>query len=369
MSENNESKRVAIVMAGGFGARLWPRSTEKKPKQFIHITGDGTMIQNTVNRLKGVFEPEDIYVVAIETMGDLIKEQLPELPEENIILEPFVRNTAPCLALSAVILSGKYSPDTVMTVFPSDHVILNKREFYESVNVACDAARDLKGLVTIGIQPTRPETSFGYVQVKKEEKGDLGELFDRGLRCSTTFAEKPDYNTARRFIDTGEFLWNSGIFVWRFDTFWQAMEKYWAEDTAIIEILFDHLGKDTFRENVEHTYRQISSLSIDYAILEKADNVYTVMSSFRWSDLGNWDELYRLTMKDARNNVIEGDVIPINTTNCLVSSQGKLIGIVGVNDLIVIDSDEAMLICRRGHSDDVMEVVDFLRRKHVNKFL
>ena len=369
MEKNTEPKRVAVVMAGGYGARLWPRSTEKMSKQFIHLLGEGTMIQNTINRVSKIFDMEDIYIVTIKKMVNHIKKQLPDLPEENIIVEPFIRNTAPCLALSAVILSRKYGPDTVMAVFPSDHIIFNKGEFYQAVNIACDAAGQTNGIVTIGIQPTRPEKSFGYIQFKRNKREDLGELYSQGVRYSTTFAEKPDTATAKRFIDSGDFLWNSGIFVWTFQTFWDSMDKHWPEDTAIFKILHDHVGKDSFNANVEQTYKQVTSLSIDYALLEKADNVFVVQSFFRWSDMGNWDELYRLSMKDARNNVIEGDVIPVNSHNCLVSAKGKLIGLVGVKDLIVIDTDDAMLICKRGQSDDVLEVVDFLRRKKISSLL
>ena len=364
-----EVKKVAVIMAGGTGIRLWPRSTEKRPKQFIHLIGDGTMIQDTFDRLSKKFLTEDIYVTTTSEMAAVVSEQLPQLPQENIIIEPFARNTAPCIALSAILLGRKYSPDTILAVFPADHVIFNNEEFYDSLETSFDAASDLKGIVTIGLHPTRPETGFGYVQVKKDFHGKLGELYDRGVRYSTTFAEKPDAATAKRFIDSGDFLWNSGIFIWRFDTFWQSIQKYWPEDAELFNVLRDHIGKDTFKENLEQTYRQISSLSIDYAILEKADNVFVVQSSFRWSDLGNWDEIYRLMMKDARNNVFEGDVIPINSTNCFVSSNGKLISIIGLNDLIVIDSDDALLICRRKQSDDVKEVIDFLRRKQINRFL
>jgi mannose-1-phosphate guanylyltransferase len=369
MANNNKHpKKVAIIMAGGFGARFWPRSTDKNPKQFIHLYGEGTMIQNTFTRLLKIFPKEDIYIVTSKAWGKLVQEQLTEIPKENIILEPFGRNTAPCLALAAMILASKYGPDTIIAAFPSDHIIFNIREFCESVELGCKTADELNGIITIGINPTRPEKSFGYVQVRKDT-GKLGELYEKGVRYSSNFAEKPDVATAQRFIDSGDFLWNSGIFISKIDVFAEAMEKYWPEDYALFKLLSDYIDGDYFQENVEQTYRQITSLSVDYAILEKADNVFVVQSSFRWSDIGNWDEQFRLSMKDARNNVIEGDVIPINTSNCLVSSHNKLIGIVGVSDLIIIDSDEALLICKRGHSDEVMEVVDFLRRKHINKFL
>ena len=365
----SKQKKAAIVMAGGMGARLWPRSTEKRPKQFTHLAGDGTMIQNTINRLLKIFDAEDIYIVTIESLRDFVIEQVPEIPAENIILEPFVRNTAPCLGLSAVMLSDKYDDDSIMAVFPSDHVIFNKGEFYESIDIAVDAAQRTEGIVTIGINPTRPEPGFGYIQFVKDETNGLGELYEKGVRLTTNFAEKPDRSTAKRFIESGDFLWNSGIFVWRFDTFWKSIERYWPEETSLFRHLQEQKGKEDFHESVQQTYRQIPSLSIDYAILEKASNVYVVKSSFRWSDVGNWDEHFRLSMKDAKNNVIVGDVISINTTNSLIHSKGKLIGVVGMKDIIVVDSDDAILICRRGHSDDTMEIVDFLRRKNINRLL
>lgn len=369
MSASNGKKTVAVIMAGGAGYRLWPKSTEKQPKQFVHLLGDGTMIQNTFERIQRFISTDDIYVVTTSEMVGLVKRQLPELAENNIIIEPFPRKTAPCLALSSVILSRNYDSDTIIVALPADHVILNKGEFYDSLEVGINAASELSGIVTIGVKPTRPETSFGYVQIKRDFRADLGSLFDRGVRYSTTFAEKPDIATARRFLDSGDFLWNSGIFILSLEVLRNSFEKLMAEDYALFKLLQNHFDKDSYNESLDYTYRQISSLSFDYAILEKADNVYVVQSSFRWSDVGNWDEIYRLSMKDAHNNVIIGNVIPINSTNCLISSNDKLIGIVDVSDLIVIDSDDALLICKRNSSDDVIEIVDYLRRKQINRFL
>jgi mannose-1-phosphate guanylyltransferase len=253
-----------------------------------------------------------------------------------------------------------------MAVFPADHVIFNIGEFSQSIETAATAAYQLKGLVAIGINPTRPETSFGYVQVK-EIRGDLKELYDLGLRYSTTFAEKPDIGTARRFIESNDFLWNSGIFLWRFDTFNSAFEKFLPEHSAHFKTIRKFTYKDNFSEHLENVYLQINSISLDYGIMEKADNVFVVESSFSWSDLGAWDELYRISMKDASNNVIIGDVISINAQNCMVNSNGKIIAMVGVEDLIVIDSDEATLICKRGDSDSIKEIIDFMRRKKIAK--
>ncbi len=364
-----KTDKIALILAGGSGYRLWPRSTDKTPKQFVHLIGDGTMIQNTFARISKFFPIEDTYIVTSNDFYELVLEQLPSFPSENIIIEPFPRGTAPCLALSTIILQQKYTVDSVITVLPSDHIIFNLGEFYESLEIGIRAAKELKGIITIGIQPTRPETSFGYVQIKKDYRGELNALFDKGVRYSTTFAEKPDYATAKRFVESGDFLWNSGIFIWNIDTFVNSLEKYWREDYSTFKLLKEHVGKNSFNENLEYTYKQITSLSIDYAILEKADNVFVVQSTFRWSDVGNWDEIYRLSMKDAKNNVLIGDIIPINTTNCLINSNSKLIGVIGVSDLIVIDSDDALLICKRNYSDDVKEIVDFIRRKQMNRFL
>ncbi|MDQ1266902.1 MAG: Mannose-phosphate guanylyltransferase [Bacteroidota bacterium] len=368
MPKNQKPKKIAVVMAGGLGLRLWPRSTEKNPKQFIHLIGDGTMIQNTVDRLKKIFAIEDIYVVVLESMYELVEYQLPDLPKENIILEPFGRNTAPCIALTAITLRDKYPLDTIIAAFPADHVIYNLGEFYESVQIACEAAEVPNRIITIGVKPTRPEIGYGYVQYLYE-RTELGELYEKGLRYSSTFAEKPDYATAQRFVESGDFLWNTGIFIWRFDTFWNAMDKYMLEDSSLFKTLINHIGKDSMRKNVEYIYKQVPSISIDYAILEKSDNVFVVESTFRWSDIGTWDELYRISMKDARNNVIEGDVISINTTNCFISSNARVIGIAGIKDLIVVDSDYALLICRRGHSEDIKDIIDSLRRKNINRLL
>ena len=361
--------KIAVIMAGGQGLKIWPRSTDKKPKQFHHLIGEGTMIQNTVNRLMPLFKPEEIFVVAQTGLAKYVEEQLPLIPLENIINEPFARHTAPCLALTATELNERVSPDTVMYAFPSDHVIHNVREFHQSLETAGNLAYSEKGIVTIGITPTRPETGYGYVQIIEEADSDLGEFYEQGARNTRTFAEKPDLDTAKRFIESGDFLWNSGIFILRFDTFWEDFRKFLPEHYALFRLLRKYTGKNGYDEALENIYKQMQSESMDYAVLEKSDHVFAVESSFSWSDLDNWDELYRLALKDGRNNVIEGDVIAINTRNCLVSANKKLIGVAGVDNLIVIDTDDALLICKRKQSDDVLDLVNTLKRKSINKFL
>jgi mannose-1-phosphate guanylyltransferase len=361
-------KKIAIVMAGGMGERFWPRSTESKPKQFLHLIGEGTMIQNTVMRLMPLFKPEEIFIVALENVADIIYEQLPAIPHQNVIVEPFQKNTAPCIALTCTQLSNEIEDDTVIHAFPADHVIYNVREFHQSLELAATVASSRDGIVIIGVMPTRPEPQYGYVQIKNES-GDLGELFDSGVRYSTTFAEKPDVETALRFLNSGDFLWNSGIFTMTAGIFWKSLETFLPEHFRLFKVLKKDYGTERFDDSKKNLYMQMQSESMDYGILEKADNVYVIESSFTWSDLGTWDELYRLSMKDARNNIIEGDVIPINTSNCLISSKGRLIGAVGVDDLVIIDSDKALLVCKKGKTDNVKEIVDFMKRKNITNFL
>lgn len=362
-------KKFAVIMAGGIGAKLWPRSTKKNPKQFAHFIGEGTMIENTVHRLKKCFAIKDIYMVIGQELKHFIKNQVPDIPEENIIIEPLGKNTAPCIELANIHLREKYASEDIMCVFPSDHVINNIGDFEQSLEVSIDAAHELKGIVTIGIEPTRAETQYGYVQIK-EEQGDLGEYYKLGLRYSTTFAEKPDKETAKRFLESGDFLWNSGIFIWRLDTLQNSINKYLPDQSVYFNTLPQHLGKDSYIEALDNIYRQINSISIDYAIMEKADNVYVNEASFIWSDLGTWDEVYRLSMKDARNNVVEGDVVTIDTYDSFVSSSsGTLVGVVGLKDVIVVESDEAILVCKKGQSEQVMELIEFMRRKHIKTYL
>ncbi len=361
-------KKVAVIMAGGIGNRMWPRVTEKMPKQFVHLTGEGTMIQNTLMRILPIFDMKDIYVVAVEQMKEFVYEQLPQLPRENVILEPFGKHTAPCLALTDLVLKDKYDEDTVMMAFPADHLVYNVREFHYSVELSAELAAERDCIVTIGVTPTRPVPDFGYVQVRSSSAG-LEEFYERGVRYSSTFAEKPDIETAKRFIDSGDFLWNTGIYTWTLKNFRTLFAKYLPENNQLFDSLRDRPFATITPEEIEFVYRQIQAVSLDYAILEKAGNVYVVEAGFRWSDLGNWDELYRLSIKDSRNNLIEGNVVAIDAANCFISSQDKLIGVVGVKDLIVIESDDAVMICKRGDSEAIKQIVDYLRRKQIHKYL
>jgi len=361
-------KKVAIVMAGGSNMMLWPKATEKSPKLFLTLLSGESMVESTINRLLPYFEPDDIYIVTSEEFSERIYQQVPQIHIDNVIIEPFAKHTAPCLALSLSKIKDKYPVDTVIMAFPSDHHISNVREFHNSLDIAGKAAYCTDGIVTIGINPTRPDTDFGYVQIINEPS-DLGEFYNNGVRRTATFAEKPDLDTAKRFVNSGDFLWNSGIFIMRIDRFWKAFKEFLPEHNKLFDIVKKTVGKEIFGDAVRDAYMQMEGVSMDYAILEKDENVLVVESSFSWSDMGNWDEIYRLSMKDARNNVLIGDVVALGVSNSLVMSNERLIALAGVDNLIVIDTADALLIGKKGETQQVQDIVDFLRRKQINHYL
>lgn len=361
-------KMIAVILAGGTGPRLWPRSTEVKPKQFSHMTGDGTLLQNTLSRISSRFSTDDIYIVTNEEYVPLVKEQVPAINKSNIISEPFARHTAPALGLAQTIFHDKYDENTIVCVFPSDHVISNLGEFRESVSNAAEFAYKKDAIVTLGIKPSRPETQYGYVQIDEVAMADT-DYFEKGIRICRNFAEKPDIGTAERFLESGDFYWNSGIFFWKIGVFYEKIAIHLPDHYKALKSLKKHLNTKEFEKELVYMYKQIDSISIDYGILEKADNVYVVKSSFEWNDIETWDELYRVLMKDAKGNTIEGDVIAINTKNSLISANEKMIGVVGVDNLIIIDTDNAILVCKRDESEKVQEIVDYMRRKNITKYL
>ncbi len=358
-------KVVTVILAGGLGSRLWPRGTEKRPKQFTHLLGEGTMIQNTVMRLLPMVATDDIWVVTTADLAHHVSDQLPVVRKEHIIEEPFGRNTGPSIALAATLLRHAYGGDTVLMVLPSDHVITNVREFQGTLDLACAAAHSTEAIVTIGVRPTRAETGYGYIQV-----GDVvplaGDQLQGVVHRVKTFAEKPDLATAQRFVDAGDFVWNAGIFVGKVDVVLRAISEHLPDHAPMFADLSRHVSRDTFSAALESTFRQLRSVSFDVGVMERAQNVLVVDGAFGWSDVGTWDELYRLSMKDGRNNVIEGNVVTLYTNNTLVSgTSGRLVGVVGVDNLIVVDTEHALMICKRGKTEDVRDLVDLIRRRHI----
>ena len=364
-------KTFALILAGGGGVRLWPLSRENKPKQFLPLVEKSSLLQQTFERLRLMFPAEDIFVVTSENLVPLTQEQLPEVPVENLITEPFGRNTAAAIGLALIHLQHRTEEEFVVAVFPSDHLIANKRDFLYSSALAGETAAITDGVIALGVQPTRPETGLGYIQAFDETPRVVEDFVSplQAMRKVLTFAEKPDIETAIRFLNSGDFLWNTGIFFSRASVLWKNYEEFLPDHVHILRLLQKHLGKDTYGDTLRMVYRQFRSTSIDYGVMEKARNSYVIEGAFDWSDLSSWDSMYQLAPKDAADNAFEGEVIAVNVSNSYIKAEKKMIALVDVDDLIVVETEDALVICRNGHGQDVKEIVDFLRRKQMKDFL
>jgi mannose-1-phosphate guanylyltransferase len=358
---------VAVIMAGGVGTRFWPRSREKTPKQLLEIVGKGSMLQNTVARLAPLIPPERTFIVTNRSQKTLVAKQLPAIPPGHIIDEPVGRNTAPCIGLAALHVCREF-PDATMLVSPADHVIHDTQEFLRVVELAAAIATESDNLLTIGIQPTHPETGYGYIQTFTDE-GPHNPYLSRGVLRVKTFAEKPNVPTAERFLSSGDFLWNSGMFMWRSDVILREIERSLPDLHGELKKIDATIGTAHYQQTLETVYGLIRGISIDYGVMEKSKNVFVIPGTFGWNDLGSWDEVARISGKDASGNSITGKVIQKDTHGSYIYSPDKVVATIGVDDLIIVNTDDALLICRKGRSQDVKEISDYLRRKQMNEYL
>ena len=343
----------AVIMAGGVGSRFWPRSKERKPKQLIRIFGDNTMIQDTVKRMEGLIEPKNIFVITNKVQKPRVIEQLPQLPEENIVDEPFGKNTAACIGLASILIKAK-NKEAVIVTLPSDHLIKDDEEFRNCLKNAAEFAYNSKGLVTIGITPNRPETGYGYIQFDEKEVSN-------NVYKVLTFAEKPNLETARRFIESGDFLWNAGIFIWRVDTILEEIKNFLPDlHDGLLEIE-SAIGTTDFEKQLVNVYGQLKSISIDYGVMEKAQNVFLTKADFYWNDVGSWEAVYEVAEKDEEGNALVGDVYTEKTFGSYVFSPKKFVATIGVENLIIIDTHEALLVCNRDNAQEVRQIVEYLK--------
>ncbi|MEN6634633.1 MAG: mannose-1-phosphate guanylyltransferase [Clostridiaceae bacterium] len=347
-------KTTALIMAGGRGERFWPKSRKNLPKQFLSLTNDGkTMIQLTAERILPLVAMEDIYIATNENYRDLVKAQLPNLPEQNILCEPVGRNTAPCIGLGAMHISTKYD-DAMMIVLPSDHLIKQKTLFLKTLRNACQVAEENSNLVTIGITPDYPETGYGYICY--DEAVSIGQSYK-----VAQFVEKPDLETAKSYLESGQYLWNSGMFIWKVSSILEKMEQLMPEMYAGLVANKDAIGTEHVNSVLANEFAMMRSISIDYGILEHADDIYTVPSSFGWDDVGSWLALARINPTNEYGNVLMGNLIAVDTKNCIVQGGDKLIATVGVQNLIVVDTPDAILICQKENAEDIKKVLENLR--------
>ena len=354
-------KIFAVIMAGGVGSRFWPSSKERTPKQLLKIFGEKSMVQDTVERLKGVVEDKDIYIITNKVQKPEIAKQLSQIPPENIIEEPFGRNTAACIGLSSVLVQSK-SEDAVIVTLPADHLVKNIEEYHNTLNTAINFAYKAKGLVTIGITPSRPETGYGYIQIDERE-------VDQNVYKVYTFAEKPNYATAVRFLESGDFFWNSGMFIWHVNTILEEISIHMPELYEGLETIKQAIGSPDFEKTLASVYGKLRNISIDYGIMEKSQRVYLTKGNFTWSDVGSWEEVYQLTEKDENGNATKGSIFTDMTVDSLIYSPTKFAAVMGVENLIVINTDDALLICRRDQSQEVRKVVDHLKINKLTEHL
>jgi mannose-1-phosphate guanylyltransferase len=358
----NKHTYVAI-MAGGIGSRFWPGSRESKPKQFMDMLGVGkSLLRLTYERFLPVCAPERIFIVTNAAYKTLIQEQIPELSENQIVCEPSRNNTGPCVAYTAFKLAA-LDPQANFVIAPSDHIVLKEAAFLEKISLALDFAAENNALLTLGIQPSRPDTGYGYIQYEKGGKN--------GICKVKRFAEKPDADTARAFLASGEYLWNAGIFIWNVQSILQAFESLSPDIYNILKAGQGQYNTASETAFIQENYPTTPNISVDFAIMEKAENVYTIPAEFGWSDLGTWASLHAECPKDENDNAIQGKhILAIDTDNCLIRSEGdKLIVVKELSDYIVVDTADALLIYPKSKEQEIKQVTSLVKSHFGSDYL
>jgi mannose-1-phosphate guanylyltransferase len=365
-SMEKNKNHYAIIMAGGIGSRFWPYSRTQRPKQFLDILGVGkTLLQSTYERFLKHFEKENIYIVTNQSYIPLVKQQIPGIDESCVLGEPSAKNTAACIAYASAKIH-QLNADALCVVAPSDHLILDEEAFMKNVYESLTYAQQNDSLVTLGIRPSRPDTGYGYIQYIDNQN-------EQHIYKVKTFTEKPSLELAQTFIDSGDFLWNAGIFIWSGLSIRKAFKELMPEHFDLFTEASQHFGTPNEINAIQAIYEQCRSVSIDYGILEKANNVYVIPSDFGWSDLGTWTSLYEnAAHKDNNRNVLDGKHIHVyNTADCMISShagKGKLVVLNSVQNIIVVDTDDVLMICDKSKEQEVKQMVADVKIKYDEKY-
>ncbi len=366
---NNKQHTYAVILAGGGGTRLWPKSRKKTPKQFLKINGNKTMLQTTADRLTKQLDWDHIIVITNQLHADEIKQQLPEVPDKNIITEPEKKDTALAMLVGAL-YAKTLDPEAVVINSASDHVLSDSQEYWKVMKAAAKVAAEEDYLVTVGIAPTEPNTGFGYIKA-----GDDLKRLNRGLSLFKVenFTEKPNQATARAYISTGKYFWNANMYVWSADSIKKAFKKHMPDMYELTKDL-DSMTPEEFQQALADIYQQAEKISIDYAISEKADNLVLIPGDFGWNDIGYWKTVYELGRKDLNGNVIISDkdqvrTIAVQSQHNLVHTNNRLVALLGVDDMVVIDTDEIILIAPKNRSQEVKKIVNRLREEEQQEYL
>ena len=357
-------KLYTLIMAGGSGTRFWPRSRVAKPKQYLKLFGEESLLQSTIRRFESFTDTDNIYIVSNKNQAEVLEEQTPSLPKENLIYEPVGKNTLPCIGLAAM-FAEKENPNGIMVVSPSDHLINNDELFRDTVLAASKIAEEKNGIVTIGITPTYPATGYGYVQTAENITGN-----DKINQFKVErFVEKPDETTATQYLDEGGFYWNSGLFIFKVSVFLDAVKKFAPELYADLRKIQADFGNPTYEQTLNTIYRAVESISVDYGIMEHAKNIYLVEGNFDWNDLGSWESVYQVDKKDENGNVQNGEAILLESKNSYIHADDAMVAVIGLEDVVVVQEGNAILVCKRDNTKQVKKVVEQLKSEGKMNFL
>jgi len=355
-----------VIMAGGIGSRFWPLSKTSKPKQFLDILATGkSLLQETFNRFEKIFPTQNIYIVTNADYKKLTLEQLPQISPEQVLLEPLRKNTAPCIAYASYKIQ-KINPNAIIVVAPSDHLILKLNEFIDTIKKGLEFTSTQNALLTLGVKPNRPETGYGYIQINAEKNG-----FDNHLYKVKTFTEKPDIKLANVFFESGEFYWNSGIFIWSVSSILDAFDNYLSEINSLFKSKYELFNTKDEIKAIENIYSECKSISIDYGVMEKANNVFVLCSDFGWSDLGTWGSLYEHSKKDKDKNAINAkNIFVYNSKNCIINMpENKLVVLQGLDDYVIAESDNVLLICKKEDEQEIKQYVNDVKRTKGDSYI
>ncbi|MFA0961384.1 mannose-1-phosphate guanylyltransferase [Roseivirga sp. BDSF3-8] len=358
-----DNQNYLVIMAGGIGSRFWPYSRNDHPKQFKDVLGTGySLLQLTFQRYEGVVPAGNVYVVTSDQYADEVKKQLPELTDDQILTEPARRNTAPCIAYSCYKIYKK-DPEARIVVAPSDHAIFKEEVFKDTIRKALEASAKGDNLITMGIKPNSPKTGYGYIQFMPDKQNGP-------LKKVKTFTEKPELDLAKKFLESGDFVWNSGIFIWSAKSIIEAFEKHMPDLSEAFEDGSQHFYTENEEGFIKKAYSQCRNISIDYGIMEKAENVYVILGAFGWSDLGSWKALHEIRDKDENGNVADGNTLLYDVDNCVIKGkEDKLIVVQGLKDYLIADCGNVLLVCEKDQEGKFREFVNDVKKEKGTEYL
>jgi len=360
-------------MAGGKGERFWPKSRKNLPKQFLNLTGDKSLLQQTFIRINKIIDKGNIFIVTNADYEDLVYTQLPEIPEENIILEPVGRNTAPCIGLAAKYIY-KRDKDATMVILPSDHLVGDEEKFLQVLEKGIEVAEGTNNLVTIGIKPNRPETGYGYIEIGKDEiaslqapRNDSGNGI--GVYNVERFVEKPNFEKAKEYLASGNYFWNSGMFIWKVSVILDKIKLHLPDLEKGLNLIEKDINSPREQETLRKLFPLLPSISVDYGVMEKDNNIKVIPGDFGWDDLGSWRALGDILPIKEGNNRVKGEFVQVASKDCIVYAEDKLVATVGVENLVIVQTKDSVLICHKDKLEDIKGLISEMQEKGMEKYL